>query len=127
MPPSGPVAGELFPSVDVHVLLVDGSEAEERASQSVFCFVLLFLPEASSPYRRSLGTLPSAIRWTCPSQRIRRCLLPFLLLLLLLLLEEENEEDEEKREESLKFVALHKKTRYSVIFFPRKLGFSRTD
>ena len=34
--------------------------------------VFLF-PAASSPYRRSLGILPSSIRRTCPSQRSLRC------------------------------------------------------
>ena len=35
--------------------------------------VVLF-PAANSPYRRSLGILPSSIRCTCPSQRSLRCL-----------------------------------------------------
>jgi len=32
------------------------------------------LPQASSPYRRSLGMRPSGMRWTWPSQRSLRCL-----------------------------------------------------
>ena len=31
-------------------------------------------PEASSPYRRSLGMRPSGMRWTWPNQRSLRCL-----------------------------------------------------
>ena len=103
----------------------DVSEAEERASQSVFCFVLLFLPEASSPYRWSLGTLPSAIRWTCPGLRIRRCLLPFLLLLLLLLLEEENEEDEENEKNHWNLWLYIRKPGILSFFFLEKIRFQQ--
>ena len=65
-------ASQLFPSVEVNVKrlqapLADVFEAEEGASRPL-------LPEGSSLYGRSLGILPSVMRWTCQSQRSRRCM-----------------------------------------------------
>ena len=69
LPLSAPDTCDFFPPVNVdvkrvHIPLADIFEAEGHLSH--------LSPEASSSYKRSLGIVPSALRWTCPSQRSRR-------------------------------------------------------
>ena len=74
----GPVGCQTLPGLHVaHSLHV--SLHDVAVPQLTGCPVGL-LPEASSPYRRSLGMQASGMWWTCPSQRSPHCLISMNML-----------------------------------------------